>query len=193
MIVDNTLRGLIMSLSLYIFYAFILAIACQRILEVFVSHRHEKALIALGGREHAPEHFIFMKLIHIGWLISMVLEAYVFERPFYWFIFLPALMLTSMGQALRYATMTTLKDRWTVRIMTIPDAPPVTEGIFRYVRHPNYIGVVLEIMAIPMLHSAYLTALIFSILNGLLLMVRISAEEKALREENNYGNYFGVR
>jgi len=182
-----------LSLSLYIFYAFILFIALQRIFEVIVSQRHEKAILARGGREHAPGHFIFMKLIHIFWLIAMPLEVYIFDRNFSWYFFIPALVLTFFGQALRYAAISTLKERWTVRIMTIPDAPPVVGGIFRYVRHPNYIGVILEIMAIPMLHSAYLTALVFSVLNGLLLLVRIGAEEKALSEENNYGNYFGVR
>lgn len=178
-------------MSLYIFTAFIFLIALQRLGEVFLSKRNEKAILARGGREHAPAHFRAMKLIHLGWLIAMPLEVFIFNRIFSWYLFIPALLLTITGQALRYAAISTLKDRWTVRIMTIPNAPPVVGGIFRYIRHPNYTGVVLEIMAIPLLHTAYLTALVFSLLNALLLYVRIGEEEKALGCENNYGEYFG--
>ena len=177
-------------MSLYIFITFVFCIALQRLGEMFLSKRHEKAILARGGREHAPGHFLAMKLIHLGWLIAMPLEVYIFNRSFSWYLCIPALILTLLGQALRYMAISTLKDRWTVRIMTIPNAPPVVGGIFRYIRHPNYIGVVLEIMAIPLLHTAYLTALVFSVLNALLLYVRISEEEKALGHENKYGEYF---
>ena len=165
----------------------------QRLGEVFLSKRNEKAILARGGREHAPGHFRAMKLIHLGWLIAMPLEVFIFARAFNWYLFVPALVLTITGQVLRYAAISTLKDRWTVRIMTIPSAPPVVGGIFRYIRHPNYTGVVLEIFAVPLLHSAYLSAIVFSLLNSLLLYVRIGEEEKALGHENKYGEYFGKK
>jgi len=178
-------------MSVYIFTAFIFFIALQRLGEVFLSRRNEKALLARGGREHAPGHFMAMKLVHLGWLIAMPLEVFIFARVFNWYVFAIALVLTIMGQALRYAAISTLKDRWTVKIMTIPNTPPVASGIFCHLRHPNYTGVVLEIFAVPLLHSAYLTAIVFSLLNACLLYVRIGAEEKALKLDNKYGEYFG--
>lgn len=177
-------------MSFNIFLGFILIIALQRLFELRLSKRNENIILRRGGREHAPEHFIYMKLIHLSWLIAMPLEVWYFERPFRIYLFIVALALTLTGQFLRYAAISTLKDRWTVRIMTLPKAAPVVDGIFRFVRHPNYFGVILEIMAIPLLHSAYITAFTFSIANAFLLRVRIRAEEHALGVENNYQQYF---
>ncbi|HTP01572.1 MAG TPA: isoprenylcysteine carboxylmethyltransferase family protein [Anaerolineales bacterium] len=78
--------------------------------------------------------------------------------------------------------MLSLRWHWTVRVMTIPGLPPVRGGIYRYLRHPNYLGVALEILAVPLLHSAYVTAIIFSLANMLLLTARIRAEDRALLE-----------
>jgi methyltransferase len=87
-----------------------------------------------------------------------------------------------IGQSLRYAAILSLQWRWTVKIMTLPGLPLVRRGIYRYLRHPNYLGVVLEILAVPLLHTAYLTAILFSLANGLLLSVRIKTEDQALQE-----------
>ena len=97
------------------------------------------------------------------------------------------------GQGLRYAAIHTLGERWTVRVMTLPGAAPVTHGIYHFIRHPNYLGVMLEIAAVPLIHSAYLTAITFSIANGLLLAWRIRTEEAALNEQNNYEQSFADR
>lgn len=179
-------------MAVYLFSTFVAFIAIQRVYELFLSKRHERAILAQGGKEHASEHFLVMKLVHSTWLLAMLLEVFMLKRSFSYYIFVPALLLTLAGQFLRYAAITTLKERWTVRIMTIKNAPPVDHGIFRYIRHPNYLGVVLEIFAIPLLHQAYLTSLIFSLANGLLLWVRIGEEEKALARENNYDQYFSI-
>jgi methyltransferase len=90
------------------------------------------------------------------------------------------LLIFVIGQSLRYAAIRTLGRRWTVRIVTLPDAPLVRSGIYRYLRHPNYLGVALEIAAVPLLHTAYLTAILFTLANACLLAVRIRAEERAL-------------
>ncbi len=93
-----------------------------------------------------------------------------------------ALVTLIAGQGLRYAALLSLGWRWTVRVMTIPGLPPVRNGIYRYLRHPNYLGVVLEILAVPLLHSAYVTAIVFSLANMLLLTARIRTEDRALLE-----------
>jgi methyltransferase len=88
--------------------------------------------------------------------------------------------------------MRALGDRWTVRIVTLPKAQPVTSGIYKYFRHPIYLGVSLELAGIPLLHSAYVTAILFSVLNRLVLRIRIREEEKALRGEGGYDEAFGL-
>ena len=132
-----------------------------------------------------------MKLLHLLWFIAMPLEVFLLDRPFRWSLFGMAFLLLIIGQVLRYAAITTLGWRWSVRIVTVPDLPPVTGGIYRYIRHPNYLGVALELAAVPLLHGAYLSALFFSVANALLLVVRIREEERSLTEENDYRAYFG--
>jgi methyltransferase len=91
---------------------------------------------------------------------------------------------------LRYAAIRLLGWRWSVRIFTIPGEQPITGGIYRYIRHPNYLGVIMEIAAMPLIHSAYLTALVFSLANGILLAVRIKKEEEALDMASSYEETF---
>jgi methyltransferase len=131
--------------------------------------------------------------MHIAWFLAMLAEVFGLPRPFH-----PALALVSSlgflaGQALRYAAIHTLGERWTVRVMTLPGAKPVSQGIYRFIRHPNYLGVMLEIVSVPLMHSAYLTAIFFSIANALVLAWRIRTEERALKEQNNYEQAFAGR
>jgi methyltransferase len=111
----------------------------------------------------------------------MIVEVVGLARPFVPVLAAGALLILVIGQSLRYAAIRTLGWRWTVRIMTLPDAPLIRSGIYRYLRHPNYLGVALEIAAVPLLHTAYLTAVLFTLANACLLAVRIRAEERALR------------
>jgi len=104
-----------------------------------------------------------------------------------------ALSIFLLGQVLRYAAIRTLDWRWTVRIMTLPDAPPIEAGVYRYIRHPNYLGVILEIAAAPLLHTAYLTSIVFTLANAGLLIARIRAEERALNRHNAYEQVFKDR
>jgi methyltransferase len=128
--------------------------------------------------------------MHIAWFLAMLAEVFGLRRPFDPRLALVASAAFLAGQALRYAAIRTLGERWTVRVMTLPGAKPVSGGIYRVIRHPNYLGVALEIAAVPLLHSAYLTAFLFSIANGLILAWRIRTEEAALREQNNYEQVF---
>lgn len=164
----------------------------QRLFELYKSEVHRKRLLMRGGREYGAGHFPFMALIHAFWLIAMPLEVWFFERPIYPLLALGAGAFFLLGQVFRNLAMRELGERWCARIMTLPGRPPVTSGIFNYIRHPNYVGVVLEIAAAPMLHTAYLTAIIFSVFNALILWVRIKEEEKALDTDNNYWASFGA-
>jgi methyltransferase len=176
-----------------IFVGIVTALLIQRILEVQLSKRNEARILAEGGREHASGHFWVMKLLHVSWIVAMIVEVLWLDRPFIPGLAALASVGLIIGQSLRYAAILTLGNRWTVRVMTLPTAPPINKGIYRYLRHPNYLGVILEIAAVPLIHTAYLTAIFFSIMNALLLVRRIRAEEQALSEDNNYADVFANR
>lgn len=178
--------------SRVVFTVLVGLVALQRLLEVRTSNRHTEALLARGAVEHAPGHFPAMQLIHTGWLVAMVAEVWLLERSFGPVLCAIGLAGLLAGQGLRLWARRTLGERWTVRILTLPGAPPVTGGPFRYLRHPNYLGVVLEIACLPLMHTAWLTALVFSGLNAALLRVRIAAEERALERDNEYAESFGA-
>ena len=122
-----------------------------------------------------------MILLHTTWFVSIFLEVSYFNRPLYLWLFWPALLGALLGNIVRYTSMHTLGIRWNTRIIILPGKAPIRTGIYHYFKHPIYIGVCLEIACIPLLHTAYLTALIFTILNLILLRTRIHEEEKALR------------
>ncbi len=165
-----------------IFTAFVIMLALQRLYELRISRRHEAIIRSRGGREYAAWQTQAMKALHVGWFIAMIVEVYALRRPFIPSLSLLALVTFAVGQSLRYAAIWSLKWRWTIRVMTIPGLPPIQDGIYRFLRHPNYLGVILEILAVPLLHSAYLTAIVFSLANLLLLSARIRTEDRALTE-----------
>src|SRR3990172_314112 len=123
-----------------LFVGIVLALAAQRLLELRLSRRNEARILAQGGCEHAPEHFAAMKILHTTWFLAMIVEVVWLDRPFLPLLSLGALMVLTIGQSLRYAAIRALGWRWTVRIMTLPDMPPITHGIYHYLRHPNYLG-----------------------------------------------------
>lgn len=169
------------------FTLLVVVVAIQRLLELRLSRCHERMLLARGGREHAPEQMPWMRALHASWLLAMVAEVWLLERPFPPELAAAAFAIFAVGQMLRIVAMRTLGERWTVKIFTLPGAAPVSTGIFRWLRHPNYLGVVLEMVALPLVHGAFLTAGAFSALNGLLLFFRIRAEEASLANEGGYG------
>ncbi len=169
----------------WVFTAFLILLALQRLYELRISRRHEAIIHSLGGREYAAWQVPAMKVLHAGWFIAMLLEVWGLHRPFLPGLSLLALVTFAAGQGLRYAAILSLNWRWTVRVMIVPGLPPVGQGIYRYLRHPNYLGVALEILAAPLLHSAYVTAMVFSVANMLMLTARIRIEDKALLEASS--------
>ncbi len=171
----------------------VLAVAVQRGLEVRLSRMNESDLKARGGTEHAAEQLPFMFALHALWAISALLEVVLLQRPFHRWLALLALAVFCAGQALRFAAMRALGKRWTIKVITVSGEPPVSTGVFRYLRHPNYLGVILEVAALPMIHTAYLTAIVFSVANAILLRRRVHAEERALAASSDYDERFRDR
>ncbi|MEO0015438.1 MAG: hypothetical protein RLZZ535_3827, partial [Cyanobacteriota bacterium] len=129
-----------------------------------------------------------VKALQVSWWIAMIAEVWYFDRPFIPVLAAIALVATIAGQVLRYLSMQALSWRWTLPIMTVPNLPVVESGIYRYLRHPNWLGVILEIAFLPLIHSAYLTAIAFSLVNAMVMIKRIQTEEQALRENINYAS-----
>jgi methyltransferase len=177
----------------FIFLAAIVVLAGQRLWELRLSARNEAALRARGGVEHGREHMGWMRLLHTSWLLAMPLEVFLLDRPFIPLLGALALAGLAAGQTLRYAAIRALRERWTVKVIVLPGTPPVTSGLYQRIRHPNYLGVMMEILFVPLLHSAWLTAAVFTALNSLLLRVRVRVEEQALAEANAYEASFAER
>ncbi|OPZ20846.1 MAG: Isoprenylcysteine carboxyl methyltransferase (ICMT) family protein [bacterium ADurb.BinA186] len=169
-------------LSQQLFFLLVALVALQRLLELWWSHRNEKALLASGGIRCAHEHFKWMKLIHASWLIAMVLEVWIFKRPFYPLLGGLSLFLFAIGQLVRITAIATLGQRWTASIMVLPGKKLVSHGLYRFIKHPNYVGVIVEIAFLPLVHSAILTSVIFSLLNLIILRIRIVHETQALKK-----------
>lgn len=176
-----------------IFVGIVAAVFIQRLFELRLSQRHVAHILAQGGREHGSNYLWVVKVLQMSWFLLMIVEVWWLDRPFVPALAAIALIATIAGQGLRYLSMRSLGQRWTLPLITIPGAPVVDSGIYRYLRHPNWLGVILEIAGVPLIHTAYLTAIFFSVANVFLMVKRIQSEEQALSEDNNYAYVFADR
>lgn len=176
-----------------VFVGIVVAVFLQRLFELRISQRHVAYLLSQGGREHGSNYLWVVKVLQLSWFVAMIAEVWWLERPFVPALAAVGLSAAIAGQCLRYLSMQALGSRWTLPIITIPGAPVVDSGIYRYLRHPNWLGVILEIAALPLIHRAYLTAIFFSVANAVLMVKRIHTEEQALSEDNNYAYVFADR
>lgn len=175
------------------FTLLVVAICAARLLELRVSRRNVRRLIALGGVEAAPGHYPVMVALHTAFLVAGPAEVWLLGRPFLPWLGWPMLGLVLAAAGLRWWAIGALRGRWTTRIFCLPGAPPVTSGPYRFLRHPNYLAVIVEIFALPLVHTAWLTGALFSLANALLLRVRIRAEETALAHVSHYESAFAGR
>lgn len=166
--------------SRVLFTAVVGLIALQRLMELRVARRNTFRLLNHGGTEVAADHYPWMVALHTAFLASSVAEVWISGRALVPWISLAAMVVLLAAQGLRLWVLQTLGDRWTTRVIVVPGEELVESGPYRWLRHPNYLAVALEIAAIPLLHSAWLTATVFSFANFLLLGVRIRTEERAL-------------
>jgi methyltransferase len=165
-----------------LFAGFVAGLGLQRLFELRLSRRNEHRMRQRGGREHTPETYRWIVTLHTAWFAAMLLEVFAGRRKFHPRLAALALPLFAAGQALRLTAIRTLGWRWSTRVMAVPgpEGARVQHGIYQYIRHPNYLGVQLEILAAPLLHSAYLTSAVFGVANLMLLRDRIRREEQAL-------------
>jgi methyltransferase len=168
-------------------------VAAMRLIELAVSKRNVKRLLERGAIEVGQPLYPWMVAVHSSFLVACVAEVWLLERPF-----LPLLAWFSLGAlvgaaALRWWVMATLGQRWSTRVIIVPGAAPISGGPFQRLRHPNYLAVIVEFIALPLVHTAWATAIVFSLLDAFVLRSRIRTEEAALAAHGSYHEVMGGR
>jgi methyltransferase len=159
----------------------VLAVALERLAELVVSTRNLRWSLARGGRETGGGHYPAMVVLHTGLLAACLVEVFGLDRPFLPGLGWPMLAVVVLAQGLRWWCIATLGRRWNTRIVVLPGQPLIRRGPYRWLSHPNYVAVVAEGVALPLVHTAWITVIGFTVLNAALLRVRITAENVALR------------
>ena len=156
-------------------------VAIQRLWELYYSRRNERKLRARGAVERGRGHYPVMVAVHTLWLASTLVEGLQRgpEIPSWWPLPLAAFLLV---QPLRYWAILSLGENWNTRVLVVPGGMLVGRGPYRYFPHPNYVVVAVEVLTFPLIFGAWITAIVFSLLNAALLYTRIRTENRALRE-----------
>lgn len=166
--------------SVVMYVVLIAVVALERLAELVVSQRHLRWAKQRGGIETGRGHYPFMVLLHSALLGGCVLEVIALDRRFEPLLGWPMLTLVLASQALRWWCVSTLGKQWNTRVVVVAGLPRVASGPYRWLRHPNYLAVVSEGIALPLVHGAWLTAATFTALNAVVLSVRIRCENAAL-------------
>ena len=162
-----------------LFWIIIVMLAIQRFLELLLARRNENFVRAKGAIEYDVKGYKVIVLMHIAFFISLISEYIFFGKSLshYWILLLIIFLL---AQILRYWAISTLGYYWNTKILVTPNTHPINQGPYKYIRHPNYLTVIVEITVVPLIFSCYFTAVFFSVLNLIVLRRRIRIEEQAL-------------
>jgi methyltransferase len=156
------------------------AVAVERVAELVVARRNLAWSKAQGGVEFGASHYPIMVVLHTGLLVGALVEVIGLHRPFLPALGWPMLAIVIAAQGLRWWCITTLGQQWNTRVVVIPGAQRVVGGPYRFFSHPNYVAVIAEGIALPLVHTGWITALVFTIGNAALLRTRIRTENAAL-------------
>ncbi|MFF9809722.1 isoprenylcysteine carboxyl methyltransferase family protein [Streptomyces coeruleorubidus] len=162
------------------FTVLVLAVGLERVAELVVSRRNAARSLARGGVESGRGHYPFMVVLHTGLLAGALTEVWLRRPDVVPVLAWSMLALVALAQGLRWWCIATLGRQWNTRVIVVPGAARVTGGPYRWIPHPNYVAVAAEGLALPLVHSAWITAVVFTALNGLLLATRVRAEDAAL-------------
>lgn len=161
------------------------SIIIQRFAELFIAKKNEVKMKAQGGIEVGEKHYRYIVLIHVLFFVTFIAEVIIGEKQLssFWPFLLPLFLLVQIGRGWMIHS---LGPYWNTKIIIVPKGKVIRKGPYQFMRHPNYLIVALEFIVIPCLFQAYVTAVVFSLLNVLILIIRIPAEEKALVTYTNY-------
>ncbi|MFD7224958.1 isoprenylcysteine carboxyl methyltransferase family protein [Streptomyces sp. NPDC059892] len=158
----------------------VLAVGVERVAELAVARRNARWSLARGAVERGRGHYPPMVALHTLLLLGCLAEVWLADRPFDPALGWPMAAVVLAAQALRWWCIRTLGPRWNTRVLVVPGLPLVTGGPYRLLRHPNYVAVAAEGIALPLVHGAWITALLFTAFNAVLLTIRIRCENRAL-------------
>ena len=165
-----------------LFYILLSLVVLQRISELFLSRRNERWLRSHGAFEVGRDHYPWIVSLHVAFFLSLIVEVHgrhTTTARWWWLPF----VLFLLAQLLRYWSIATLGHRWTTRILILPKVEPIHTGPYRFFPHPNYLAVAIELIAFPLIFQAYFTAAVFTLLNALLMSIRIPTERRALQQK----------
>lgn len=167
------------------FYLLFTVIAIQRTVELFIARRNEKWMKSKGAKEYGQKHYKLMVTIHLLFFVSLLVEKIFAQKPLneYWIGLFIIFLITQAG---RVWVITSLGRYWNTKIIVLPEADVIVKGPYKYIKHPNYFIVTVELIVIPLMFNAYWTLFIFALLNQFILSIRIPIEEKALAEATDY-------
>jgi methyltransferase len=167
-------------------------IIIQRIVELWIAKQNEEWMKEKGAYEVGRSHYKYIVILHVMFFVSLIVEVQTMQSGMVSWWIIPFLFFI-MAQALRIWSIFSLGRYWNTRIIILPGIEVVAKGPYRFSRHPNYFIVITEIIVIPLIFQAYVTAVLFTLLNAWILSIRIPMEEKALVEATNYKEVFNQR
>lgn len=181
------------SLSVIAFLGLLVAVALLRIVELQISRRHQKDMISRGAAKVDEPRFRWMVLLHTAVLIGAALEVIFLKRPFIPALAAAMLVIFLAANCVRWWVIRTLGNHWNVQVMDSTSLGVITSGPFRYVRHPNYAAVFSEMVALPLIHTAWITAVAGSLAHIIVLSQRLATEERVLFANPEYRSAMGQK
>ena len=169
-----------MDLTKIVFVIFLACVGVERLAELQVSHRHQRDMASRGARKQRDPGYRWMIALHSGVLVGAALEVTLLNRPFIARLAFPAILLFVMATFLRWWVIRTLGVHWNTEVVDSASLGVVSDGPFRWIRHPNYVGVFVELIALPLIHTAWITAALAAGGNALVLRHRLHLEERVL-------------
>jgi methyltransferase len=176
-----------MPISVALYLVLLAAVGVGRLLEMRLSRRHQRALEARGATHAREPGFALMVALHTGVLVAAALEVLALRRPFTPALGVPAVVIFALANGLRWWVIATLGPHWNVQVVgSSASLGVVTGGPYRWIRHPNYVAVFAELVALPLVHGAWLTAGIGAALHAVVLRRRLALEESVLAADPAY-------
>lgn len=175
-----------MELSVIAYLALLLLVALLRIVELQISRRHQREMVAHGAAKVSDPRFRWMVLLHTGVLVGAAVEVVFLHRPFIPVLAALCFVIFLAANVVRWWVIRTLGEHWNVQIMNSTGLGVITTGPFRYVRHPNYAAVFVEMLVLPLIHTAWITAIAGSLAHIVVLSQRLSTEERVLFSDAQY-------
>jgi len=170
------------------FTVLVLAVAGERMIELVVVRRNLVWSLQRGGVEYGRRHYPIIVALHTGLLVGCLIEVWWRRPGFYPGLGIPMIILVVLSEMLRWWCIRTLGPRWNTRVIVISGLEPIRTGPYRVLPHPNYVAVVVEGIALPLVHTAWLTAIGFTVCNAIMLTIRIRVENRALASASTTGS-----